>query len=83
MAENGFLVITFYSEVQSTSSFHCCAGFDEVFDRTPIRTMMLHNLGGAKWPKLTHNGHFEPFRAIWPHHLLCNIMIMMGVLSKI
>ena len=52
MEENGFLIITFDSEVQLTSSFHCCAGFDEIFHMTPIITMMLHNWGGAKWPKM-------------------------------
>ena len=36
MEENGFLVITFDSEVQMTSGFHWCASFDEIFHRTPI-----------------------------------------------
>ena len=47
MEENGFLIITFDSEVQLTSSFHCCAGFDEIFHMTPIMAMMLHI-----WPKM-------------------------------
>ena len=52
MEENGFLAITFDSEVQMTSGFHCCTSFDEIFHRTPIMTIMLHNWGGAKWPKM-------------------------------
>ena len=68
MEENGFLVITFDSEVQMTSGFHCCASFDEIFHRTPIIGMLLHICAGAKWPKMVQNGHFRPFWAIWPHH---------------
>ena len=52
MEENGFLGITFDSEVQMTSGFHCCASFDEIFHRTPIMTIILNNWGGAKWPKM-------------------------------
>ena len=56
MEENGFLVITFDSEVQMTSSFHCCASFGEIFDGTPIMTIVFHFWGGAKWPKIAPNG---------------------------
>ena len=52
MEENGFLIITFDSEVQLTSSFHCCAGFDDIFHMTPIMAMMLHICGGAKGPQM-------------------------------
>ena len=52
MEENGFLGITFDSEVQMTSGFHCCASFDEIFHRTPIMTIIFNNWGGAKWPKM-------------------------------
>ena len=55
MEENGFLVITFDSEVQMTSSFYCCASFGEIFDGTPIMTIISHFLGGAKWPKMAKN----------------------------
>ena len=48
MEENVFLVITFDSEVQMTSGFHCCASFDVIFHRILIMTTMLHNWGGAK-----------------------------------
>ena len=63
MEENGFWTITFDSEVQMTSSFHCCTGFYEIFNRTPLMTMMLYNWGGAKWPKMAQNGHLGPFWA--------------------
>ena len=59
MDEICFLVITFDSEVQMTSSFDCCASFHEIFHRTPIMTMMLHNWGGAKWPKMAQNYHLH------------------------
>ena len=58
MVEIGFWVITFDSEVQMTSGFHCCAGFDYIFNRTPIMTIMLHICGGDKWPQMAQNGHF-------------------------
>ena len=61
MAQIGFLVITFDSEVQMTSGFHWCASFDEVFHMTPIMTMILHLCGGAKGPKMAILGHFRPF----------------------
>ena len=61
MEEISFLVITFDSEVQMTSGFHCCASFDDIFHRTPIMTIFLHNWGGAKWPKMAILGHFGPF----------------------
>ena len=53
MEENGFFIITFDSEVQLTSSFHCCAGFDDIFHMTPIMAIMAQIWGGAKWPKIT------------------------------
>ncbi len=59
--ENGFLVITFDSEVQTTSGFHVCASFDEIFHGTPIMTIRLPIFGGAIWLKMAQNGHFEPF----------------------
>ena len=61
MEENGFWTITFDSEVQMASSFHCCTGFYEIFNRTPLITMMLHNWAGAKCPKMAPNVHFAPF----------------------
>ena len=61
MAQIGFLVITFDSEVQMTSGFHWCASFDEVFHMTPIMNMMLHNCGRAKWPEMAILDHFRPF----------------------
>ena len=67
MEEIGFLVITFDSEVQMTSGFDCCASYDDIFHRTPIMTMMLHNWGGAKWPKMAQNYHLGPIWAFWPH----------------
>ena len=62
MEENGFWVITFDSEVQMTSGFHCCASFGEIFHRTPIMTMMLL-LG---WGQMAQNGHFGPFGLFGP-----------------
>ena len=73
------LVITFDSEAQMTSSFDNHASFDEIFHRIPIIAILLHNLGRAKWPKMTifkHFGHLAP-----PH--ICNNMTMIGILSKI
>ena len=67
MEENGFLVITFDSELQMTSGFHCCASFDEIFPGTPIMALLSHIWGVAKWPNMAQNGHFWPFWAIWPH----------------
>ena len=61
MEENGFWVITFDSEVQMTSGFHCCTSFGEIFHRTPIMAMMLHIWGGPKWPKMGILGHLGPF----------------------
>ncbi len=58
MEENGFLVITFDSEVQMTSSFHCCASFGKIFDVTPIMTIVFNFWGGAKWPKIAPKGNF-------------------------
>ena len=83
MEENVFLAMTFYSEVQSTSSFHCCAGFDEIFDRTPIMIMMSHikwwgqmAQNGSKWPLWANLGHLAQPQ-------LCETMVIMGVPSKI
>ena len=73
MEENGFLVITFDSELQMTSGFHCCASYGEIFHRTPIMGMILVIWGGAKWPKMPILGHLAPSQ-------MCNIMLMMGVL---
>ena len=61
MEENGFLVITFDSELQMTSGFHCCASYGEIFHRTPIMSMILVIWGGAKWPKMAQNAHFGSF----------------------
>ena len=76
MEENGFLIITFYSEVQINSGFHCCASFGKIFHRTPIITMVLVIWGGAKWPKMAQNAHLGHLA---PSHM-CNIIVMMGVL---
>ena len=48
MAQIGFLVITFDSEVQMTSGFHWCASFDEIYHMTPIMTNLVHIYDGAK-----------------------------------
>ena len=69
MEEIGFLVITFDSEVQMISSLDCCASFHDIFHRTPIMTMMLHNWGGVKWYKMAIWGHLVPPQ-------LSNIMVM-------
>ena len=61
MAQIGFLVITFDSEVQMTSGFHWCASFKEIFHMTTIMTMILHICGGAKWPQIALLDHFGPF----------------------
>ena len=61
MEENGFLVITFDSEVQMTSGFHWCGSFNEIFHMTPIMTIMVLSFGGAKWLKMAQNAHFGPF----------------------
>ena len=60
MAQIGFLVITFDSEVQMTSGFHWCASFDEIFHMTPIMTNLVHICVGAKGPQMAIWGHFGP-----------------------
>ena len=58
MEENGFLDITFDTEDQISSGFHCCASFDEIFHRTPMMTIMLQIWSVRKWPKMSSKWPF-------------------------